>query len=103
MINSSILQNDYIELYKMVRKYIWSIEAVEALAAVEVETYKSFPDVDTLRNLLDNLRMYMKDTMSEDEELNDAFNKFYEELDDVSSDNVYSNLKGFKEVQQVWK
>lgn len=101
MVNSNKLQINYIELYKSMRKYIWDLDAVEALAEVEVETYKSFPNIDTLRSLLDKLRMHMKSTMSDDDELKGTFDDFYDALNDNSSNDLYSNLKSFKEVQQL--
>lgn len=101
MVNSNKLQINYIELYKSMRKYIWDLDAVEALAAVEVETYKSFPNIDTLRSLLDRLRMHINATMSDDDELKETFDDFYDALNDNSSNDLYSNLKSFKEVQQL--
>lgn len=101
MVNSNKLQINYIELYKSMRKYIWDLDAVEALAAVEVETYKSFPNIDTLRSLLDRLRMHINATMSDDDELKGTFDDFYDALNDNSSNDLYSNLKSFKEVQQL--
>lgn len=98
MINSNRLQSAYIDLYVQLRKYIWDLDVVKLLATLETETYKSFPDVDKVRSYLDNLKNAIIETYREDEELQSAFSAFYDTLDEGSSDGLYGNLKGFREV-----
>lgn len=98
MINSNRLQDAYIDLYVQMRKYIWDLDVVTILATLETETYKSFPDLKYLTDVLTKLKNSVIDTYRDDEEFKSAFDKFFDLLKDNTSDEIYKNLKTFKEV-----
>ncbi len=86
----------YNDLYVKMRRYIWDIDVIEALADVEIECYKKFPDLRELENKVSNLRYLVSETDVDDEELFeafDAFNDYYGEQDDL-----YSKIETFREV-----
>lgn len=53
MTTSAKLQNMYIKLYTILREYSWPMYVVTQLADIELETFKSFPDLHCLYNMLD--------------------------------------------------
>ena len=98
MVNAYTFQNNYIELYKQVRKYIWPLHVIQNLVDLEIETYKKFPDLDSLRNIFKKFKESLGHVPDEDEDLEKALNVFEESLDDES---VYSDLYKVAEVIQV--
>ena len=86
----------YNDLYEQMRKYIWDLEIVEALADVEVECYKRFPDIRELQNKVSNLRYLVSGTDADDEELFEAFDAFDEYY--TKQDDLYSKVERFMEV-----
>lgn len=96
MISSTQFQLAYNRLYKYIREYIWDFETINALADLEIETYKSFPDLDTLSKCLSTLKRLVNNTevLLDDEDLNDAFERFQGLLD--TKDTLYANLITFK-------
>lgn len=95
MILGSDIQFIYIELYSELRKYILDLNIVEALADLEVETYKLFPDIDRLSEYINKLRYFIHDTIS-DKEVDKWINEFIEVLN--SDTDLYANLVKFTEV-----
>lgn len=101
MIASTKFQKAYNELYRCIREYIWDFNTVNILADLEIETYKSFPDIDKLQKHLSDLKRDVSatDVYDEDEELKAAFEDFESLLDDT--DEIYASLKTFKKVVVV--
>lgn len=101
MKTARVLQQKYNKVYAAFRNYIWDITAVEALAELEVETYKTFPDTSIISSKLQNLKRIVtaSDIYKDDEELQTSFSEFEEDLADT--DNVYAMLETFKEVVPV--
>lgn len=99
MINANELQSAYVELYKCLRGYIWDVEVVELIANVEVECYKSFPDLRKLSSYLKLLKNEVRYKLPEpNEALNSAFDEFDNILDSNSNTDLYASLKTFHEV-----
>ena len=98
MITAISLQNLYNDLYTSLRKYIWDFDIVETIANLEIETYKSFPDMQLLIKYLINLKRRIADTsiLNEDEELKDHIDAFKSALDENAD--IYANLETFKKV-----
>ena len=81
MISDVEIQNAYIDLYEVVRNYIWEYSAVIVLAELEIECFKRFFDVQKIRNLLNSFTSYCRHIIIDDEELQIALNSFYNILD----------------------
>ena len=95
MIGSSILQTTYNRLYVQLRKYIWSFEAVNAIADLEISCYESFADLLAVRRNLDRVAQFARDIMKEDEDVKKAFDAFDDLL--KNEDTMYVKLLAVKE------
>lgn len=100
MIDTQAIKQGYIDLYVELRRYIWDIDTVEALAEFEGECYKTFPDVKSLRFKFDKLNQHVSSTASKDEDLKKAIAAFREIIDE-SDTSVYSRLQKVEEVIPV--
>ena len=89
------LKTAYNRMYAVLSDYIWDYDIVEALVDVELETYKIFPDMESLRNKLWSLRMLVRQTADESRIL-DAISTFSDAVDDVEG--VYAKIVYPKEV-----
>ena len=89
------LKTAYNRMYAVLSDYIWDYDIVEALVDVELETYKIFPDIESLRNKLRSLRMIVRQTADESRIL-DAISTFSDAVDDVEG--VYAKIVYPKEV-----
>ena len=89
------LKTAYNRMYAVLSDYIWDYDIVEALVDVELETYKIFPDIESLRNKLRSLRMLVRQTADESRIL-DAISTFSDAVDDVEE--VYAKIVYPKEV-----
>lgn len=100
MTNSKTIQQQYVDLYKQLRKYIWPYRVVESIANLEEAVYKAFPNILEIRNLFRILVMDIRDTAREEEEddFQKAIDKFQELID--SSETVYTKLDKVREVVQ---
>lgn len=86
----------YNDMYLILCKYIWDFPVVEALADVEIEAYKVFPDIDALRRKADVLSAEIRQDSADAEDAVEAVRIFKEELDKVEK--VYYKLKTPREV-----
>lgn len=98
MITATSIQSKYIDLYTCLREYIWSTDAVEAIANLEVECYETFPDINSIKSCLNKLRNIIRYEVL-DEDIDNSMDNFTEFLN--SDDTVYANLKSFKEVKII--
>jgi len=96
MINCADIQTGYNKLYEEVRRYIWSFQAVEALADLELACYETCLDLTQVRAAFNRFRSYALDAMYDDEELSAAFDQFEKLIN--SDDTSYANLYQTKEV-----
>jgi hypothetical protein len=78
------------------RKYIWDYDVVEALADLEVASYRIFPDVREVHEALSRLKYLVSYYDVDDEELAAALDAF-EELN-PKQDELYANIISFQEV-----
>lgn len=99
MTNANVLQNDYNNLYVEFRKYIWHIQAVQALVDLEIETYTRFPDLDKLREIFDAFKREVEPTLADDEDFREAVDKFEKDMNDAEK--IYSDLFKVSEVITV--
>lgn len=93
------LQQLYIDLYKELRRYIWPINTVSAIADLEVATFKACPTLDDIRLSLDTLKYLLRDKLAEDDDLKTAFDAFQSSIQDI--DTVYTILNKVEEVIPV--
>lgn len=93
------LQQLYIDLYAEIRRYIWPIGTVSALADLEVATFQACPTLDNIRNSLKTLGVLIRDVMSEDELLKEAYETFQSSIEDVNT--TYTVLNKVEEVIPV--
>lgn len=99
MLSAADLQRAYIDLYTILRNYMWDLRTVEAIADLEVATYQQFPDIDVLRAKLHALKSQVYSTAQEDKDMKDAIDDFQKLLDDA--EDIYSPIKSFREVIEV--
>lgn len=87
MISTTEYRLLYNDLYEEMRKYIWDIDVVCALAEVEIESYKTFPDLNTLRDKVEDLKYLVSGyDLKDDEALFraiDAYDDYFGEQDDL--------------------
>lgn len=98
MISYADIQHAYNKLYAEIRRYMWEFQAVEALADLEIACYKTCQDLPEIRTALSKLELYTHEVQNEDEDLDKAFQKFHEILDDA--DETYVKLSKVNEVVQ---
>ena len=96
MLEINDIQSAYNNLYKVLRNYFWPIDTVEKLAELEIECYKSFPDISALRSLFEKLFLDIRECAAENEELSKQCDKFREIVQ--SSDSIYNKLTKVNEV-----
>ena len=94
--NSNEIQNAYVNLYTQIRKYIWPFDVIDILVDLEIESFKSFPDVMKLRELLDRLYREIQSTLSDDKDFETAYSSFKELIDDDNT--MYKLLEQVREV-----
>ena len=64
--SSILLRNAYDNLYKQLRRFIWSFDDVEKIADLEVISYTAFPDIDKLRKTFQSLRSSFREIEDDD-------------------------------------
>ena len=96
MVNSNDIRNAYIDLYSNLRRYIWDYYTVKAIAILEVSCYDRFPILDEVQKNLNVVRLCCQDELSDDEELKESFDNFYELIQGESE--VFSKLAEVSEV-----
>lgn len=95
---SNELEIAYTNLYRNLRNYIWEFSTVEKLVELEISIYKAFPDRDTIKNNLSSLYYDIKETLKEDEDLRDSYEKLKTIIE--SDETFYSKLDKVNEVIQ---
>lgn len=90
MISAKQLQNAYNKLYKGLRNYIWPGTVVDQIADLEVACYRTFPDLQEVRNSYNKLKVSFFKYIDEDEDVENAFELFQEILD--SSSDLFAKL-----------
>lgn len=83
------------------RNYIWDFQTVEALAELEIDTYKKFPDLDVLASDFIKLKSYVActDVYHDDDEFQNSFSRFEDLLNSI--DSIYADIQTFKKVVVV--
>lgn len=101
MICSVDFQNAYVELYTLMRNYIWDLDVVEMLADVEVAVYDAFIDIDKLNRCFQRLYPEVVDVAKDnsDEEMQDSADAFKKMIDDAvaSDESAYMDLHRVQE------
>lgn len=90
MISFVSTRNRYNDFYVEMRKYIWGPEVVELLADIEVECYKSFPNLSSLKSMIGKLKSIIREDMMHSEDLRHAVNQLYDCV--TEGRNVYMPL-----------
>lgn len=99
MIASTEIQNKYINLYKVLREYLWDVDTLEDLSDVEVEIFTTFIDKVKLDRAMYKLKRDIQPTFSDDEDMEKAFIELEEaiaKLDDSQYAEIYNTalIKG---------
>ena len=84
MIYSIDFQNAYVDLYRLMRNYIWDLDVVEMLADVEVATYDAFIDLEKLSKSYQKLYPCIIEVArdNKDEELQKSAEAFKKMIED---------------------
>lgn len=96
MINSKDIQKAYVQLYKVLRNYLWEIHVVFLIVEIELNAYSAIPDTYKLTNQLSRLRSYVYSVLQQDEDMQKAFDDFFELLD--SGNQAYAKVIQIQEV-----
>lgn len=99
MISCTDIQVMYNRLYKEVRRYIWSFQAVEALADLEIACYEACPDIHKIRAVFSRFKQYALEVLYEDEDMLEVFDRFEELIN--SEDTCYTPLEKVEEVNVI--
>lgn len=89
MITAKQIQASYNNLYACLRNYIWSIQAVSAIADLEVESYRAFPDKDKLERAYKSVSSHCKN-IEDDDKLTEQLDNFKDILNNCTD--VYTKL-----------
>lgn len=100
VISSQDFRNSYENFYIRMRNYLWSYDALKALAFVEDDIYTAFIDADKLRADLSKLNSFIKETYKDDEKLKKSYDELMNLLDIISNpeSKVYSRINRVAEV-----
>ena len=96
MFNNMDIQNAYITLYRELRRYIWGFDVVDAIAELEIASYRTCPDIDEVRGKYNQLEYLVKFTAQDDEELREALDDFNDVIN--SGETTYAMLRRVNEV-----
>lgn len=96
MFNNMDIQNAYVTLYKELRRYIWGFDIVDAIAELEVASYRTCPDIDEVRGKYNQLEYLVKYVAEDDERLQKAMNDFNDVIN--SGETTYAILRKVNEV-----
>ena len=99
MISAVDIQNAYINLYKELRKYIWSAEMVEAIVDLEIAVYETFPDMNRIRKHFKAVKSNLYDIFhSDDKEAAQAMKDVVSKFEEMLTDEVgYSRIEKVQE------
>lgn len=100
IISSQDFRNIYEKFYTNMCNYLWSYDALKALAFVENDIYTSFIDYNKLKSDLAKLYMYMEEVAKTDEKLQQSYDELNGLIDELSDPEytVYSTLNQVAEV-----
>lgn len=98
MLSGNDIQRAYIDLYKEMRRYLWSYEAIRTLAMLEVAIYNRFPILADIRSYAIVLRSMASNTTYDDPEVMSKIDDLLKLLDDSSDDCIYSLVPNVQEV-----
>lgn len=96
MICSTDIQNSYMNLYSALRQYIWDINTVQQIAALETSVYDAFPSIAEVRSNLQRLRSMVSPALKDDEGLRECIDDMQTILD--QADSIYARLDQVQEV-----
>jgi hypothetical protein len=88
---------EYVNLYKIIRNYIWDFKTVCQIADLELSCYESCPNIGNIKVRLQTLKQSMFNTIQDDDDLREAFEQFEELLED-SNNTYYCPLERVNEV-----
>lgn len=101
-VTSKDIQTKYIKLYKFLMQYLWEYSTVEALANLELECYRMFPDKELMLKYLKELKRKIESTyneLTEDDkpEFENIFTQFEKLIEDYDPDNAETELYSVNE------
>ena len=99
VITAEDIQISYIRLYKQMRQFTWPSCTVSALAALEVEAYKTFPEKDKLLKAFTALQPLVATILQDNEGLQGAVEAFRTTITEY--EDVVAPLKSVSEVIPV--
>ena len=96
--NSAYFRVAYEKFYVEMRDYLWDFDTLKLLADVEVATYNAFIDMKDLEQKLLKLYQRIKPAAQEDEYLQEAYDNFYNMIEDSKDSTIYFKLYQVEEV-----
>ena len=98
MISSSEFRSKYEKFYQEMRNYLWDIYTLQLLADVQMCAYTTFVDANDLKLKLEKLYMAIRQIAKDDEYLQEAYDDFYNLVEDNLESDYYYNLYQVEEV-----
>lgn len=96
MVSNVDMQKEYVNLYKRLRKYLWDYRFISSFVDFEDSLLCRFPDMKSVRRNLNDLYLMSTYCRRSDEDLEDAFKKFKNLVDNNECDFSYI-VVNFKE------
>ena len=89
MISSKDFRLKYEPFYDAMRLYLWPYDVLELLGNIEVEIYTDFIEREKLSRDFTKLRNEIRETLSEDEDLEKCADALQELIDSEETDSYY--------------
>jgi len=83
-VTSNRFQEQYIELYKVLRRYLWDIETVKMIADLELSVYRKLPNIQDIKITLHRLKRKLLQNINSSPDLNKVFLSFDSLLEESS-------------------
>ncbi len=98
MINSKILQSEYIKLYKILREYSWPIYVVQNIADLEIAIFQAFPTIDSIVYICNRLKSNINGMIPYDSDQRAADQRINSIIELCNSGNLYYRITKVDEV-----
>lgn len=83
MISSVTIQQDYNQLYRYLRNYLWDYRTLNDICELELACYTAFPSIKLVTSCLRRVKQDVLNILRIDEDVESQFNQFENDLEDA--------------------